>query len=796
MNLGKLLFLIIISTSIYAQQLIELNSKNIVQIPRELSSKIGSGDLIKVASEKLLQSKDSLHKNSQSENTQIVIYLNNYPTSEQIDKFQSLGLTCYLDTWTPALYDHPLGFFFAELPSGKLTNVLSLSFVKKIDESEQLSFPQNNESDKIINAEELWAQGWTGEGVKVCILDSGLDTDPTNPDLPSTMIKKDYSAYPTLDDDVENHITGHGTHVTGSVLGRGMLSIGNTGNGGGSYKGVAPSADLVFLKIGNDYSAGASTTAIINAMDAAVNIYNVDVISMSYGYWDTYHDGTSTQDQKVDWCYSQGVPVFLAAGNYGLSKRHYSGTVGKKSETDFIKINVTNAPEGRTSLYFNLVWSDGIGTHNNLNLKYYDEAFQEITDVYYYLSTESPRGTESQYSQVLHKLPAGNGVYYVKIENSSNSLQAFHIYESYNNGTVTFENPDPNYTITTPSTATFGFSVGAFTTREEWTSSSGSQYTNKEVLNEVASYSSKGPRIDGLQKPDLVAPGSSIISIRDRDVLTIPDANWIDNDGNTTGDANYYVMDGTSMAAPHCAGAAALFLNKYPDASPLDVYNALKNNADVDTFTGAVPNNSYGYGKLDIYSALNSSPPLPVELSSFSSIIKDKIVILSWKTQTEVNNYGFEVQRSNDKNEWSILDFVEGNGNSNSPQTYTYFDKEIKPIGKYYYRLRQIDNNGSYSYSDILKVNFKLPDELKLNQNYPNPFNPSTNISFTIPHAGNVILRVFNTLGEEISIVTKGFMESGEYSYSFNAEGLTSGMYIYRLSVGKTTLTKKMLFLK
>ncbi|MCG6913777.1 S8 family serine peptidase, partial [bacterium BMS3Abin03] len=307
--LGRFLFLILFSTSIYAQQRIELDSNNIVQVSQELTNKIGSGNLIKVINEKLTASKNNLYKSLEAENTQVVIYLQNYPTHEQVDKFKSLGLTCYLNTWTPPVYDHPLGFFFAELPSDKLINVLSLNFVKKIDESEQLSFPQNNESDKVINADELWAQGWNGEGVKVGILDSGLDTDPLNPDLPTSIIKKDYSSYPTLDDDVENHITGHGTHVTGSVLGRGILSAENVGNGGSSYKGVAPSADLVFLKIGNDYTAGASTNAIVNAMDAAVNIYHVDIISMSYGYWDTYHDGTSIQDQKVDWCYSNGVPV-------------------------------------------------------------------------------------------------------------------------------------------------------------------------------------------------------------------------------------------------------------------------------------------------------------------------------------------------------------------------------------------------------------------------------------------------------------------------------------------------------
>ena len=201
-----------------------------------------------------------------------------------------------------------------------------------------------------------------------------------------------------------------------------------------------------------------------------------------------------------------------------------------------------------------------------------------------------------------------------------------------------------------------------------------------------------------------------------------------------------------------------------------------------------------GFGKIQLKNIITG--PLPVELTSFSAEVIGKNVHLNWQTATELNNYGFEIQRSNDNNEWSVLDFVEGNGNSNSPKTYSYLDKKIKATGEYYYKLRQIDNDGSYVYSDILKINLIVPDEMKLNQNYPNPFNPSTTISFTIPQAGNVILKVFNAIGEEVSTITNGFLEAGEYSFNFNAEGLTSGTYIYRLSIGKTTFTRKMLFLK
>ncbi len=120
--------------------------------------------------------------------------------------------------------------------------MLSLPFVIRVDTAERECYPLNNNGYKAIRADNVWTQGWTGSGVKVAILDSGLDTDPVNFDLPVSFQKKDYSAYSSLDDDVENTVTGHSTHVVGSVLGRGTLSSGNTGNGWGAYKGMAPNA--------------------------------------------------------------------------------------------------------------------------------------------------------------------------------------------------------------------------------------------------------------------------------------------------------------------------------------------------------------------------------------------------------------------------------------------------------------------------------------------------------------------------------------------------------------------------
>jgi hypothetical protein len=187
---------------------------------------------------------------------------------------------------------------------------------------------------------------------------------------------------------------------------------------------------------------------------------------------------------------------------------------------------------------------------------------------------------------------------------------------------------------------------------------------------------------------------------------------------------------------------------------------------------------------------------VPVELFSFSAIIYRENVILKWRTATEVNNYGFDVEHKNIDEEWNSLGFVKGNGNSNSPKEYEFIDKKISNAGKYYYRLKQIDNSGSYRYSKAIFVDFDAPAKYDLKQNYPNPFNPETAISFTLPDNEYISLKIFNTLGEEVQTLFEGNLNAGTHTYFFNRKELASGLYIYSLFTDNVTLTRKMLLMK
>ena len=211
-----------------------------------------------------------------------------------------------------------------------------------------------------------------------------------------------------------------------------------------------------------------------------------------------------------------------------------------------------------------------------------------------------------------------------------------------------------------------------------------------------------------------------------------------------------------------------------------------------------------GYPYLDWQNPTGT--PLPVELSSFSAATIGSTVKLSWNTATEVNNYGFEVERKilkqvqNDKTNWENIGFVNGNGNSNSPKSYSYEDKDLT-LGKYSYRLKQIDNDGQFEYSKTVAVDINGVKKFELSQNYPNPFNPITTIKYTVPTVGaeNLLpiqLKIYNMLGEEVAILVNTQQPAGNYEVKFDASNLTSGVYFYKIVSGKYSEIKKMILLR
>jgi hypothetical protein len=193
------------------------------------------------------------------------------------------------------------------------------------------------------------------------------------------------------------------------------------------------------------------------------------------------------------------------------------------------------------------------------------------------------------------------------------------------------------------------------------------------------------------------------------------------------------------------------------------------------------------------------SQAMPVEMLSFSAAVNQDNVTLTWKTSSEENNRGFEVYRSADNTRliWSNVGFVKGNGTKNTPTTYVFSDEKIK-TGKYYYRIKQVDNNGNMQYFDLNNiVSVAPPGKFELHQNYPNPFNPVTKISFTLPYDTRISLIVYDMSGREVSeILNNKFLTADYYSFEFNASKLASGIYFYRIVSEKSSAIKKMVVIK
>ena len=189
---------------------------------------------------------------------------------------------------------------------------------------------------------------------------------------------------------------------------------------------------------------------------------------------------------------------------------------------------------------------------------------------------------------------------------------------------------------------------------------------------------------------------------------------------------------------------------------------------------------------------------LPVELTSFTAAQSNGNVILNWETATEINNNGFEIERSSQNETWRRVGFVSGFGTTSEKHAYSFVDKN-SGAGKYLYRFQQNDYNRSFEYSDVVEISVS-PEEFTLYNNYPNPFNPSTNIVYGLPTDAFVTLRIYNSVGEQVVELINEYQPAGLYTQTFNASSqnrsLPSGIYFAELIANGNAQRIKMLLLK
>ncbi|MFH1682059.1 MAG: S8 family serine peptidase [Candidatus Eisenbacteria bacterium] len=524
-------------------------------------------------------------------------------TSEIRDLARS-GIEVHPTVWVPPQGDrHPFGFHLAVVPYSALETLRDFAPILRVVSVERRLDPLNDLGAEMIGLDVV-RSGQFGvpadaSGVRLAIADSG--TDLTHPDLPAPVEAFDMTDGTdpaTWGTDVSNQVTNHGTHVSGTALGNGSLS-------GDQYMGAAPGADFYFYKIGNDGTGGASPSDIIEAIQRASAV-GCDVFSMSYGGFSTYLDGSEAKEAAIDQAVADGMTVFISAGNEADGHKHYSVFVAPNTTTGIFQFAIDNSgnPNPAGTERINVVWIDNGTFDQNLSLSCSNLGTGEsLVDV---ASGVSDRGTEARLYSLSPSIPAGGQkTYNLTLSNNAVSGGTPRVHCCAWDDRGLFPSADPSFTVCSPAVADGAIAVGAWTHRVEWTDYLGNDHAdNANSVNTLATFSSRGPRVDGLMKPDLASPGCWTISLLDNGNATLPrgvtDGFIIDNDGVIgSGPANYAISSGTSMASPLAAGAAAVLLEADPSLGPQgvrDLMTATASNAES-------PDNDAGYGLIDVLDA-------------------------------------------------------------------------------------------------------------------------------------------------------------------------------------------------
>ncbi|MEW5798767.1 MAG: S8 family serine peptidase [Bacteroidota bacterium] len=635
-----------------------------------------------------------------------------------------------------ATYEH---FFTAKVSVSQLISLADLPSTIYV-EAPKMRYPKLDKSLVEMKVDKLHAglvnsTAYKGSGVIVGIIDSGidwkhqdfrLDSDTTKSrilflndlttgkEFTQTQINNELDGTPAGVVDEED-FSGHGTHVASTAAGDGSTS-------GGTYKGVAPEADLIIVKGGDE---GFSTTNIINGItyirQKAVALGKPFVINMSLGGHDGAHDGTSAEEVAVESeLGTAGRQIVIAAGNEGSDPIYGGATLAQSASKVFTFEIPTYTPTSGAAndfVYLTMWYKSGdnftvsVKTPNNTTVQAATGASQNVStpngqvhivngtgavnskgakecfiEIYDAVATTTPTPSTSWTITVTAGSVPQGGTFDIWLAASSMGAQ----FNSGNSFTKL---------VGMPGTAESAITVGAYVTKWSWTSLAGNVgYGGVNRTNNFSTFSSMGPTRDGRQKPDISAPGQAIAAARSSSAA-FPNSFLVAPSGK------YVIEQGTSMASPHVAGLVALMLQAKPTLTAAQIRSALITTARTDTNVGSVPNAQWGNGKVDAQAVLQN--------------------ILSVQLESKV-----------------------------------------------------------------------VPNTFVVHQNYPNPFNPSTKISFSIPSRSFVTVKVYSLLGEEIATLVNEEVAAGEYATTFDASGVSSGIYFYTVAAGPYTQTKKMLVLK
>jgi len=434
----------------------------------------------------------------------------------------------------------------------------------------------------------------------------------------------------------EKDVVGHGTHVAGSAAGNGRA----TGNGvpAGTYVGVAPEADLVIVKAtrvnGKFFNPYDFTNGVIYIDDFAKALNKPYVINLSLGGHIGPHDGKDLSEQAIDNLLAapgaKGNAVVVSSGNDGNQAVHASGVFSSSQTNIEIKFNVpTYTPNTETSDDYVVFegWYDGIFNYSIKvtsptgetvgSVSSGNESGKDTNDgaIVINNSKGGPKainGDKQFLIQIFDNTkskPPKEGTWKIDLYGSSGRFDVW-LSGSTMDAKLT-SNIDPSTIVGTPGNAFNAITVGSYITKKRWTDLDGNGLQNPSLtVNDASSFSSPGPTRDGRVKPEISAPGEMIAASYSVDAppggehSIFRSSNSQYPNAYITQDGKHALSQGTSFSAPHVAGTVALMVQQNPAKTPGEIKQAIVLTARTDSYTGAIPNNKWGYGKLDALAAL------------------------------------------------------------------------------------------------------------------------------------------------------------------------------------------------
>jgi subtilisin family serine protease len=522
----------------------------------------------------------------------------------------------------------------ARLPLSSLAGLSRSTGIKRIEAS-RIQYPTLDIAVPGGNVDQVWAgaPAYTGEGVLVGVIDSGIDwthDDFKNNDG-TTRIKAIWDLYGTgtppsgfgygaeyseaqinAGTVAERDYSGHGTHVTGIAAGNGRAS-------GGVYKGVAYEADILFAKPYDDSAGGFAGDKVIDAInylvDKAESLGQPIAINMSLGGHSGPHDGTSAQEVLIDAVSGEGVAVCIAAGNEGEAFIHDSASANGGQFSFFVENGYTPNPDDGDDYAVLEVWveqgtSVTVASPNGTTVgpvtSGTGSAGFSTPDGAVLVDNASAGTNPANGDQMIliqlddqQGIALASGNWIISFAGGTGTAHAWKLVSTMFTG---FPDSDQSYSVGVPGTAEEAITVAAWKSRNSWPSSAGDRsYASPWGDVEVgykAPFSSVGPTRDERQKPDLSAPGMAIISCYSKDSTPFPGTSLV-----LTGN-DYMVSQGTSMACPFTCGVTALLMERNSALTAGEIKTALRSSALSDAFTGPTWNARSGAGKIDAAAAI------------------------------------------------------------------------------------------------------------------------------------------------------------------------------------------------